>query len=295
MVSGDPLLWVNGLLAPAGEARVDPRDRGFTLGDGLFETMRASGGTVPCLARHLARLRTGAAVIGLSVPWTDDDLDRAVVQTLRANGLSDGAVRLTVSRGVPHRRGLLPEPGPMPSLVIHAQAFAGYPAPLYARGMRVVTSRVMRNEHSPLANVKTLGMLENVMARREAAAQEADEALMRNTRGRLACASAANLFLVVAGVLITPDVASGALLGTTRQRVLEELAPQLGLEAAARTVRPDELLGASEAFLTSALLGVMPLTAVDGAPIGDGNPGPLTIALGDAIRCQLRVPSQLQR
>lgn len=294
MVTDDPVLWVNGRLASASEARLDPRDRGFTLGDGLFETMRAGAGTVPWLGRHLARLRAGTMAIHLPLPWTNEELGGAVTQVLNANDLSDGVVRLTVSRGVPGQRGLLPEPESTPSLVIHAQSFAGYPAALYARGMRVMTSSFVRNEHSPLANVKTLSALENVMARHEAAAREADEAVMCNTAGCLACASAANLFLVVAGTLITPGAASGVLLGTTRQCVLEELAPRLGLKAAVRTVFPDELITANEAFLTSALLGVMPLTVVNDFPIGDGIPGPLTLALRAAIRSQPLLPGQPQ-
>ncbi len=294
-----PLLWVNGRLAPTCEARLDPRDRGFTLGDGLFETMRAGGGTVPWLDSHLTRLRAGAATIGLPVPWGDDALTRAVTQTLAANRLVDGVVRLTASRGVPAGRGLLPEPQPLPSLVIHAQPFAGYPTELYARGIRVITSRVTRNEHSPLARVKVISALDNVLARREAAARGVDEALLRNTAGHLACASAANLFLVLDRRLVTPCIASGSLPGTTRQFVLAELAPQIGLAVEARVVSPDELPRASEAFLTSALLGVMPLTSVDGRPIGKGVPGPLTAhlraALADLWPSQIPVVADAER
>jgi len=262
---------------------VDPRDRGFTLGDGLFETMRVVAGTVPWLRQHLARLQIGVAAIDLTIPWTGTELGQAVVQTVDANGLRDGAVRLTVSRGVPTQRGLLPESEPTPSLVIHAQPFSGYPAALYARGMRVITSGVVRNEHSPLAQVKTLSALDNVLARHEAATRGADEAIMRNSTGCLACASAANLFLVIGEMLVTPSAASGVILGTARQRVLSQLAPQFGLAVAERTVIPDELTAANEAFLTSSLLGVMPLTMVDGHSVGEGVPGPLTMAFGTAM------------
>lgn len=282
-MSSDPVLWVNGRMTPAGEARLDPRDRGFTLGDGLFETMRVVAGAVPWLRQHLARLRTGAAVITLTLPWTDTELDLAVMQTLDANGLRDGVVRLTVSRGVPTTRGLLPEPAATPSVVIHAQPFAGYPPVLYTRGMHAISSRVVRNEHSPLAFVKTLSALDTVLARQEAAMRGADEAIMRNSVDCLACASAANLFLVVGRTLVTPSVASGVIPGTARQRVLGTLAPQLGLAVRERTVIPDELRAANEAFLTSALLGVMPLTRADGDPIGEGVPGPLTMVLRTAM------------
>jgi branched-chain amino acid aminotransferase len=282
-VSKARLLWVNGKLLPVGEATLDPRDRGFTLGDGLFETMRVRGGAVLRIEHHLSRLRAGAAVIGLSPLPGDEDLAGAVAKTLAANELTEAAVRLTVSRGVPSRRGLLSEPESKPSLVIHAQSFVGYPAELYARGMRAITSRIPRNERSPLTKVKALSYLDNVLARREAAARRVDEALLSNTAGHLVCASAANLFLVLDDALVTPNVASGALPGTLRELVATELAPHVGVDVVKRVVRPEELHAASEGFLTSALLGIMPLTEVDGLPIGTSAPGSISLGLRAAL------------
>ena len=283
-------LWIGDRLFPANEARLDPRDRGYVLGDGLFETMRAHGGSVPMLGRHLSRLRAGAAEIQLPLPWSDAGLENAVVETLEANELSGAVVRLTVSRGVPRGRGLSPDPNPSPSLVIQAHSFSGYPAAIYERGMRAVTSSIHRNERSPLANLKSLSYLENVLARREADARGYDEALMLNTGGNLACASAANLFLVVGGTLLTPDLASGALPGTMRDFVLSELAPRMGLDTAERPVRPAEFAAAEEAFLTNALLGVVPLTAVDGRPVEAGAPGPVSLDLGARLGASLNAP-----
>jgi branched-chain amino acid aminotransferase len=273
------ILWVNGRLVPAGEARLDPRDRGYTLGDGLFETMRARDGALPWINRHLARMRAGAAVLGLPLP-ADDELESAIRQTLAVNDLSEAVVRLTVSRGVPTERGLLPDPEPKVSVVVHARPFAGYPAELYERGMRAITSRIPRNEYSPLANIKSLSYLENALTRREAAERGADEALLLNISGNLACASAANLFLVLGDSLVTPDLASGVLPGTMRELVLGELAPQAGLSLDERPIRPGELATAHEAFLTSTLLGIMPLTHVDGRQVGEGTPGPVARELG---------------
>ncbi len=266
---------------PAGEAAVDPRDRGFTLGDGLFETMRVRGGAVLRIERHLSRLRAGAAVLGLSPLPKDEDLTDAIARTLAANGLTDAAVRLTVSRGIPERRGLLPEAEASPSLVVHAEPFTGYPADLYDRGVRAVISGIPRNEHSPLARVKSLNYLDNVLARREAQARGADDALLLNTAGDLTCASAANLFLLLDASLVTPSVASGALAGTLRALVAAELAPRAGLEVVERAVRPEELRAAEEVFLTNALLGIVPLTEVDGLPIGTGGPGSISAELLD--------------
>ena len=262
------LLWVDGRLLPAGEARVDPRDRGYTLGDGLFETMLCRGGRVPLLSRHLRRLRAGAGVVGISLP-PEAELAGAVARTVEANGLGDGAVRLTVSRGVPEGRGLLPGGEERATVVVHAQPFGGYPEALYRRGMRLATSGLRRNERSPLSRIKSSSYLDNVLARREAAARGADEALLLNTAGRVAGASAANVFIIRGGRLITPDAGSGALPGVARGVVLE-LAPRLGLEAEERPVGPEELEAAEGCFLTNALMGVMPVRSVDGRRIGGG-------------------------
>jgi branched-chain amino acid aminotransferase len=280
VVSKARLLWVNGKLLPVGEAALDPRDRGFTLGDGLFETMRVRGGAVLRIERHLSRLRAGAAVLGLSPLPKDEGLKDAIARTLAANGLTDAAVRLTISRGVPKRRGLLPEPEPRSSLVVHAEPFTGYPAELYERGARAVISGIRRNEHSPLARVKSLNYLDNVLARYEAETRGADDALLLNTAGELACASAANLFLLLDATLVTPSVTSGALPGTVRELLTAELAPRVGLEVVERTVRPQELRAAEEAFLTNALMGIVPLIEVEAMPIGTGEPGPVSTVLG---------------
>ena len=279
MVGQAKLLWVNDGLVPVEKAALDPRDRGFTLGDGLFETIRVREGRPLLLDLHLARVRAGAGRIGLSRIPDDETLSGAIHETLEANGLSDAAVRLTISRGVPANRGLSSKPDPAPSLVVHAQPFAGYPVEVYSRGMRAVISSIPRNERSPLARIKALSYLDNVLARREADARGVDEALMLNTAGHLACASAANLFFARGETLLTPDPESGVLPGTIRGLVLAELAPRMGLTAVERPVRTDEFATVDEAFLTSALLGVMPLTEVDGLPVGAGGPGPVSSGL----------------
>jgi branched-subunit amino acid aminotransferase/4-amino-4-deoxychorismate lyase len=149
--------------------------------------------------------------------------------------------------------------------------------------MHVVISRVRRNEHSPLTRAKTLSYLENILARKEARAAGGDESVLLNTAGNVASASAANLFLVFEDVLVTPDLSSGALPGTTRALILEELAQAAGLGATERPVEPEDLDKASEIFLTSALLGVMPVTVVDGRPVGTGRPGPTAARLHLAL------------
>jgi branched-chain amino acid aminotransferase len=278
---------VNDGLVTLDESRISPRDRGFALGDGIFETMRTLHGDILWLDLHLDRLGASARVIALPLSWTPADLREAIAQTLAANQLADGAVlrpqggvvRLSVSRGVPETRGLLPSTQTVPTLVIDAQPFQGYPAPLYERGMTAVTSEIVRNERSPLSGIKSLGYLENIMARQQAADRGADEAVLRNTIGELACASAANLFIISNRRLLTPDRASGALPGITAQIVMERLAGTIGLEPGRTRIVPQQLVRADEALLTNSLLGIMPLCAIDGESIGTGQPGPNTLRL----------------
>ena len=258
-------VYFNGALMAAADSRIDPMDRGLTLGDGLFETIAVRAGRPARTDAHLARLREGARILGLGVPSGDKDLKGAMTDVIEANGITEGVLRLTLTRG-PAPRGLLPPPKPKPSVLITGASQALAPA----SGVTAVIAATTRvNEHSPLSWVKTTSKLDHVLAAREAAEKGADDALLLNGRGNLAEASAANLFLVLGGRAVTPPQADGALPGVMRADVIK------ALEAQERTLRPADLTEASEAFLTNSL-GIRPLVAVDGAPIGDGKPGPVT-------------------
>jgi branched-chain amino acid aminotransferase len=277
------MLYLDGHLVEPEQARIDPRDRGFLLGDGLFETMRAERGRVPFLDRHLDRLEASAAILGIPLPQPRAALAAACLEVLQANGLTNciAAVRLTLSRG-PGPRGLAPPPEPEPTLLITAAPLAEKaPSP-----GRVVISTIRRNEHSPLSRIKSLNYLDAVLALREARERGADDAILCNTAGRLACASAANLFLVRDGVLLTPSLGEGVLPGITRGLILE-LASELGSSAEENAIPPSALERAEEVFLTSSLIGVRPLVAADGHPVGRGALGPLTERLGEAYRERL--------
>lgn len=252
------VVWLNGRLSAEDEARIAPADRGLLLGDGLFETLRVAGEHPVRLDRHLARLRAGAAVLGLPVPLDDAGLAAAMAALLRRCGLEDASLRLTLTRG-PGPRGLLPPAEPAPTLLITA---APLPPPLPPA--RVVVARdTRRNEHSPLARIKSLSYLDGVLARQEAARCGADDALLLNTAGRVAEASAANLFLVLDGVMVTPPVSEGALPGVMRAAVMEATA------VVERPVTVEDLDRAEEVFLTSSL-GVRSVVMVEGRPVAVG-------------------------
>jgi len=250
-------LWLNGKLVPAELARLDPRDRGFTLGDGLFETIRLEDGWIAYLGRHLARLRQGAEFLGIPLHWSDAEIETGLTTLVAAEGLTEAAVRITLSRG-PGERGIAPPSVPIPTLMITAG-----PLPPAGPPVRTVIATVTRrNEASPLSRLKTLNYLDNILARREALTRGTDDAILLNTRGTVAEASIANLFVLSGGVLKTPPVADGALPGIMRGTLIE----RCGAVEASLTV--EDLTAATAVFLSNSL-GLKPVAAIDGLPVGD--------------------------
>lgn len=243
-------LWLNGALRRASEARIDPADRGFLLGDGLFETMAAHGRAVPELARHYARLCAGAELLRIPVPLTRPELAVAIHDLLAANGLHDAALRLTLTRGV-GPRGLLPPGNPTPTLLLTAAALPPLGGPL-----RLITSTIRRDEDSPLSAIKSLNYLPGVLARMEAAERGADDALLLNRAGRVAETSIANLFVRLRGEWVTPPVSEGALPGIRRACLLDAGK----LREAAITV---EELREAEAVCAGNALSLRPVAAID--------------------------------
>lgn len=243
------ICWIDGRLGPIGEARIDPRDRGFTLGDGLYETIRATGGEPLRLDRHFARLRDGLGA--LDIPLTVDEaaFAAALRAVLAGNGLSDGVVRLTVSRGV-GARGLPPDPTAKPTVVITA---APYHAPIPGRAMIATVTR--RNALSPLSRIKVTSCADSILARIEATRLGFDDAILLNGAGFIAEATAANLFAVIDGTLTTPPVADGALPGVMRGTIIDRMPVE------ERSLTPEDLAGASELFLTTSL-GIRPLVGL---------------------------------
>jgi len=279
--------YFNGRLLAAGDCALPATDRSYLLGDGLFETILVQQGRPVFLAEHLARLAASAAFLGYNLP-SAELLSTAVNQVLKKNSLQEGALRLTVSPA--ESAGLLAAKDSALNVTITCRHGPSYAADQYLRGFRAITcTTVRRNEFSPLSRHKTTNFLDNVLARREAATASADEGLLLNTAGHLCEAAAANLFLVCRGMVLTPPVTDGALPGIVRAKILA-LCPQLGLPALERPLSAADLREADEAFLTNSLLEVMPLVSVNGTPVGNGTPGPLTRLLA-AGYCKQVTPS----
>jgi branched-chain amino acid aminotransferase len=278
-------LWIDGVLEPAAGRHLSAFDRGFQLGDGVFETLRARGGRPTELAEHLARLRRSAAGLDIELgPSTESDIERGIAALLDADGLGgprgDASVRVTVSRGAIFGRGLLPAEAAAATVVIQAWPVPPTPADHLDRGLHLVTSAVRRDPASPLAALKTTSRADYVYARLEARRAGADDALFLTTDGRLSEATSANLFLVRArdavAELATPGLDCAILPGTTRSWILG-WAGAAGLAPVETSLGPADLAAADEAFLCSSVAGILPVTRFDGAAIGDGRPGPWTM------------------
>ena len=253
------LVWLNGRLLAVADARIAPDDRGLLLADGVFETIRLQD-AAPChLPAHLARLRTGAALLGIPIPHTDAALAAALSATAAANRLADGALRLTLTRG-PGPRGLSPPSAPTPTVLIAASPAA---APLPPARL-IVATRTRRNAHSPLSRIKSLGYGDNLLARLEAADRGADEALLLNGDSNLACATTATVLVHQDGRWLTPPVSDGALPGLVRARLLgAALVTEASIDAVLLSTLPPILLCNSLGVRLTASLDGHALPAAD--------------------------------
>ena len=248
------LVWLNGTLVTAGEAAISVSDRGFTLGDGLFETLRLQASAPQDVPAHFARLAAGAALLRLPLPFDAARMGEILTATAGANRLADGGLRLTLTRG-PGPRGLLP-PG-APEVTVLATAFATAPM----QGVRAIIARsIARDEASPLSRLKTLNYLPNILARLEAQDAGAEEAIMLNRAGMVAGATIGNILVRSGALWFTPPLSDGALPGIRRAKLL---AAGLVREAPIST----EMLQNATALCVCNVLAVRPIIALEGTAL----------------------------
>jgi branched-chain amino acid aminotransferase len=285
-------IWIDGELVAADARHLSAFDRGFQLGDGVFETLRARAGRPTELAEHLARLRRSAD--GLDIPLGDEldhGLAGGIAALLASDGLDgpngDASIRITVSRGEMSGRGLLPLERPSPTVVIQAWPVPPPPADHLERGLHLAVSSVRRDPENPLAALKTTSRADYVFARLEARRAGADDALFLTTDGHLSEATSANVFLVRGTALATPALACAILPGTTRTWLLRWTA-EVGLTAVEGWLTTSDLASADEAFLCSSVAGVLPVTRFEDRPIGNGLPGSWTHRARDAREAFIR-------
>lgn len=270
----EQVVYINGELVSREKARISAFDRGFLYGYGLFETMRSYSGRVFCLDRHIVRLADSAAILGIREAFEPEKIEGGVLMTLKANGLEDARIRLTVTAGE-GSRGISPPSTGYLTTVIVAEKLALPSAEKYSKGLRTSIAAIRRNNKSPLCRMKTLGYMENMLAHAEAVGAGCDEAILLNTDGCVAECSASNIFIVEEGRLVTPPTDAGILPGITRGIVID-LAAKLGIELMQEAVSVERLLNAEDVFITNSVIEIMPVAAIDGREVGMGRRGKVT-------------------
>jgi branched-chain amino acid aminotransferase len=273
----DLIVNVGGRLSHRDEAGVSPFDSAVQGGDAVWEGLRVYDGKIFRLDGHLARLRRSAKALAFDSVPSDEQITREIRRTLQANGMTDGVhIRLTLTRGVKITSGMDPRLNQSgPTLIVLAE----HKPPVYdASGITLITSSVRRAAPDSLdPKIHHNNLLTSILAKIEANAAGADDALMLDNRGFVAETNATNAFLVAGGVLGTPSAAACPE-GITRGAVLE-LAAEAGIECAAGDYSLSQFHAADEVFVTGTMGGIAPVVAIDGRKIGAGAPGPVTAGL----------------
>ncbi|MBL4632873.1 MAG: aminotransferase class IV [Kofleriaceae bacterium] len=258
-------IYINGTITPPEGAKISVFDRGFLYGDSVYEVMRSCGGQLVDLERHVTRLGRSAQALALPLPERDKILD-AVAQTLKAADNVESYVRIVLTRGE-GEVGLATDLAINPTLLVIAKPLVLPTAEMYNDGVKVRLVGVQRTSAKAVdPSVKSGNYLNNIMALAEARKSGDYEAIMCDRDGWVAEGSSSNLFIWQAGRLRTPSLSVGLLAGITRRRVLE-LATSRGLEVEEGRMRPQEIRDADEAFLTSSIRGILPISYVDGEVI----------------------------
>lgn len=259
-------VWVNGKIQSAHKPALSVFDRGFLYGDGVYETIRVYSGTLFHFPSHFRRLKNSARGIGIGLPASLARMRRAALQLIKANGLKEATLRITLTRG-PGPLGFDPRPCHRTTLVMISAPANHHPEKCYTKGISLALARVRRNPREALdPALKSTNNLNNILAKMEANQRRAYEALMLNVDGYLAEGTISNIFFISGGKLKTPSLDCGLLEGVTRSLVMR-LTKKLGMLVVQGHFRPRDLFTAQEVFITSTTLEVMPVTRlVD--PIG---------------------------
>lgn len=268
-------IWLDGKLVDQEDAKVSVFDHGVLYGDGCFEGIRFYSGKIFRLQEHIVRLFDCMRYLMIELPWNFDEVCKATEETVAASGLTDGYIRLVVTRGVGDL-GLNPYNCPKPSMIIIVRDIALYPKEMYENGLSLITSSFRRaNPDVNCQQVKSLNYLNSISAKIECVHHGAGEALMLNSVGNVAECTGDNIFIVKDGVVLTPPITDGGLGGITRQAVMD-ICAELGIPCVEKTMNRFNVINADECFLTGTAAEVIAATSLDGRKIGTGSAGPIT-------------------
>ena len=276
MAGKEPLVYIDGEYQPKGNAKISVYDHGLLYGDGVFEGIRAYNGIVFHLREHIERIIEGLRITRINISLSKEELMNAVAETLRKNNLMEAYIRLIVTRGRGNL-GLDPRSAPKSSIIIMTEPVApAHGSEAREKGITAIISSYRRDMVDGTTHeLKSLNYIQSVLAKFQAIDAGTDEVVMLDHRGMVSEFHGSNLFLIKQGIVHTPTSAAGILHGITRGRVLK-LAEELGYDVHERDITPYELLNADEIFLTGTMAEVVPVIKIQGVPIGDGKPGPVT-------------------
>ena len=257
------------------EASISVNDHGFLFGDSVYEVLTTQRGKPVFLSQHLKRLRNSAEGIALKIPYSDDRLITEINNTLQEAGNDESYIRIIITRGVGDID-IDPSTCENPNVIIFVTAPHIYPQINYDNGINVALVSIKRNSRESLnPGIKTGNYLNNVLAKVEANQFKAEDALMLNAGGHLTECTTSNFFFVQAGRVMTPSEECGILSGITRLTIIQ-LARENGVLIEEGEWPPEILQKIDEAFITGTVKKVAPVTRIDGRPVGDGTPGPVT-------------------
>ena len=276
-------IYIDGKFYDRESAKVSVFDHGLLYGDGVFEGIRIYGGNVYRLDEHLERLENSAKAIMLAVPLARPAMSEAVCETCRRNKLTDGYIRLVITRGAGDL-GLAPWLCEKPTLFIIASKISLYPQEYYDNGLSIVTVATRRISQDMLpSTVKSLNYLNNILAKIEAKQAGALEAIMLNDQGFVAECTGDNIFIVHKGEILTPAASQGALKGITRDTIFD-IAKEIGVPIREVDLTRYDVWNADECFLTGTGAEVIPVVKLDGREIGTSKPGPITQRVLESFR-----------
>lgn len=270
-----PLIYIDGVWYPKGEAKISVYDHGLLYGDGVFEGIRCYNKNIFRLKEHIERLYVSANIIGLKIPISKEEMSEIVRESIRKNDLTNAYTRLVITRGYGDL-GLNPRKCPTPTIICISQNFAPLYGNLYEKGIKVKKVSTVRIAPEALdTRSKTLNYVNNILANVEAINAGYDEALMLDSRGKVCEGSGDNLFIIKDKKLSTPSTGHGALVGITRSAVID-MAKELGIETSERDIELEEVFDADEAFMTGTAAEIIPIIQLDDSKIGSGLPGETT-------------------
>jgi D-alanine transaminase len=271
------IAYLNGRYLPQGQATVHIEDRGYQFGDGVYEVCEIRNGALIDEARHIERLRRSLGELSIAEPLAPGALGVVARQMIARNRITDGYLYIQVTRGVAARDHLFPAKSVRPSLVMTVRGVDPEKgAALAAKGVSVISMPDLRWKRP---DIKTIGLLPNVLARQAAKEKGAYEAWLVDSEGMVTEGAASNAWIVGHdGVIVTRYIDQAILRGVTRTTLLDLIAVD-GLRLEERKFSLAEAKAAREAFITGATSLIMPVVAIDGKPIGDGRPGALTTSL----------------